>query len=353
MKNSRIIRMRLFITIGFAVLLVGLAFAWKPYQAVYLKGVPSQLAEMYVNIPTGASFDDVTHILLGGGFIKDETSFRWVAEKMSYTTKVRPGRYQIQPGWNNRELVAHLRAGRQAPVVVVLNSERLPEDLAGKVSRFLEADSLELLQAFRNPALLRKYRLTPATLMSLFIPNSYEFYWNTSAEGFLERMAREHDAFWAKNDRRARARAQNLTPEEAYTLASIVERETNYNAEKPTIAGVYLNRLRKNMLLQADPTCVFATRDFTTRRVTQYHTKYNSPYNTYIYKGLPPGPISTASIASIDAVLNPESHGYLYFCAKPDESGTHAFAATYKAHLVNAERFHAWQVVKLGAANAK
>jgi UPF0755 protein len=353
MKRSRILFMRLFITIGLAVVLVGAALAWKPYKAIYINGVPDRLSETFVNIPTGSSFDDLVHILAGGGFIEDEDGFRWVAEKMSYTGKVRPGRFKIQPGWNNRELIAHLRAGRQAPVMVVLNNERLPEDVAGKVARFLEADSLELLRAFRNPTLLRKYGLTQATLMSIFIPNSYEFFWNTTAEAFLERMAREHDAFWNKDDRRARARALDLTPEEAYTLASIVERETNANIEKATIAGVYLNRLQKGMLLQADPTCVFATRDFATRRVTQYHTKYDSPYNTYKYKGLPPGPISTASIASIDAVLNPEQHDYLYFCAKPDESGTHAFAVTYKAHLVNAERFHAWQIRKYGAANDK
>lgn len=345
--------MRLILTIGFAVVLVGLALAWKPYQAIYVKGVPDSLPEMFVNIPTGASFDDVAHILSGGGFIEDEASFRWVADKMSYTGKMRPGRYQIQPGWNNRELIGHLRAGKQAPVMVVLTNERLPEDVAGKVSRFLETDSLELLQAFRNPALLQQHGLTAATLMSVFIPNSYEFFWNSTAESFLERMAREHNAFWSKDNRLAKAQALGMTPEQVYTLASIVERETLVNSEKPTIAGVYLNRLRIGMRLQADPTCVFATRDFTTRRVTQYHTKFNSPYNTYVYKGLPPGPISMASIASIDAVLNAEKHDYIYFCAKPDESGTHAFAVTYKAHLVNADRFHAWQMQKYGAANDK
>ncbi|MCK6695700.1 MAG: endolytic transglycosylase MltG, partial [Thermoanaerobaculia bacterium] len=149
-------------------------------------------------------------------------------------------------------------------------------------------------------------------------------------------------AFWDKNNRREKARALGLTPEQVYTLASIVERETNTAGEKPAIAGVYLNRLKIDMPLQADPTCVFATRDFATRRVTEFHTTFDSPYNTYIYKGLPPGPISMASIASIDAVLNPEKHDYLYFCAKPDESGTHAFAASYAAHLVNAGRFQAW-----------
>jgi UPF0755 protein len=164
-------------------------------------------------------------------------------------------------------------------------------------------------------------------------------YWNTDAPGFLAKMVKEHDAFWAKNNRQAKAKAQGLSTQQVYILASIVERETNAVSEKPTIAGVYLNRLKIDMKLQADPTSVFATRDFATRRVTDFHTGFDSPYNTYMYKGLPPGPISMASIPSLDAVLNPEQHRYLYFCAKPDESGTHAFAETFAAHKINAERF--------------
>ena len=261
-------------------------------------------------------------------------------KKMAYKKdKMRAGRFEVQPGWSNRDLIQHLRTGEQAPVNVVLNNERLPEEVAGKVARFIEADSLALLYTFRDPAFLAEIGYQPETLMSIFIPNTYSMYWNTDAQGFVRKMVKEHDAFWAKNDRLEKAKAWGLNELQVYTLASIVERESNFNAERPTIAGVYLNRLKIGMRLQADPTCVFATRDFGTHRVTDYHTSFDSPYNTYIYKGLPPGPISMASISSLDAVLNAEKHDYLYFCARPDDSGTHTFAVTYAAHLVNAARF--------------
>jgi len=326
-----------------AILLSGLFLAWKPLKAIYFSGVPTTLEDTVLLIPTGASFDQVVDSLVQGGFLTDAESFIWLAEKMKYKRPImRAGRYEIEPGWGNRRLIQHLRAGKQAPVNVVLNNERLPEEVAGRVARFLETDSLTLLQTFLDPTVLAEIGYTPETLIALFIPNTYEMFWNTDAKAFLQRMVKENKAFWEKNNRLAKAEAQGLTPVQAYTLASIVERETNTNSEKPTIAGVYLNRLRVNMLLQADPTSVFATRDFGVRRVTLYHTTFDSPYNTYMYKGLPPGPISMASISSLDAVLNPEKHDYLFFCAKPDESGTHAFAVTYAAHLVNAKRFQTW-----------
>ena len=326
------------------LLLLGGAFWGWPYaKAIYFSGVPAQLQRSVLFIPSHARFEQVLDSLEQGGFISDKESFVWLAEKMNYKRDtMRGGRFEIQPGWSNRDLIGHLRAGKQAPVKVVLNVDRLPENVAGRVARFLEADSLALLRAFTDPAILNETGYTPETLISLFIPNTYEMFWTTDAKAFLQRMAREHDAFWDKNNRRAKAKALDMSPEQVYTLASIVERETNTNSEKPTIAGVYLNRLKINMLLQADPTAVFATRDFSTRRVTDFHTTFQSPYNTYVTKGLPPGPISMASISSIDAVLNAEQHDYLYFCAKPDDSGAHAFAASYAAHLVNARRFQAW-----------
>jgi len=325
------------------VLLGGAYFAWQPIKGFWFPAVPSELPDPYVHIPTGADFEDVVVILKRNGFLKDEVNFRWLAEQMKYRKdKMRSGRFKIEPGWTNRQLIQHLRNGEQAPVKVVLNNERLLEEVAGKVSRFIEADSFVLLKVFRDKYFLQKIGYTEETLLTAFIPNSYEMYWNTDAEGFVNKMLKEHAIFWDKNDRRAKAKAQGLNEKQAYVLASIVERETNANIEKPAIAGVYLNRLRIDMKLQADPTSVFATRDFTTRRVTEYHTRYDSPYNTYVYKGLPPGPISMASIPSIDAVLNPDKHRYLYFCAKPDESGTHAFAETFAAHKVNAARFQAY-----------
>lgn len=326
-----------------AVVVGGLFLAWKPLKALYFSGVPAALENNILLIPTGATFEQVLDSLTQGGFLTDPESFVWLAEKMQYKRPtMRAGRFKVEPGWGNRRLIQHLRAGEQVPVDVVLNNERLPEEVAGRVARFLEVDSLTLLRTFLDPDVLAEIGYTPETLIALFIPNTYQMFWNTDAKAFLQRMVKENKAFWSKNNRLAKAEAQGLTPVQAYTLASIVERETNANSEKPTIAGVYLNRLRINMPLQADPTCVFATRDFGVRRVTLYHTTFDSPYNTYIYKGLPPGPISMASISSLDAVLNPDRHDYLFFCAKPDESGMHAFAVTYAAHLVNAKRFQTW-----------
>jgi len=326
-----------------AALVAGAAVVWKPLKAIYLSGVPSEPARRYVYIPTGATFEQVVDSLMSGGFLTDRESFIWLAEKMKYRrAEMRPGRFEIQPGWSNRRLIQHLRAGEQAPVRLVLNVERLPEDVAGAVAQFLEPDSAAFAATFYDAALLEDMGYTPQTLMALFIPNTYEFFWNTTPKGFLERMLRENKAFWSKNDRLKKAQALGLSPVEVFTLASIVERETNVDSERPTIAGVYLNRLRAGMPLQADPTCVFATRDFEARRVTQYHTTFDSPYNTYLYKGLPPGPISMASISSLDAVLQAEKHNYLFFCARPDASGTHAFAETYAAHLINARRFQEW-----------
>lgn len=326
-----------------AALLAGGYFAWHPLKAIYFSGVPKDIPDQFVCIPTGSSFDEVVQILKKGRFIMDESDFRWLAEKMNYKKdKMRAGRFEIKPGWTNRELIQHLRVGEQAPVRLVLNNERLPEDVAGKAAQFIEADSLSLITTFRDQSFLNEIGYTRETLISALIPNTYEMYWNTDAKGFVRRMLKEHDAFWDKNNRRLKAKNLGMTEMEVYTLASIVERETNTNAEKPTIAGVYLNRLKIGMKLQADPTSVFATRDFTTRRVTEYHTTFDSPYNTYVYKGLPPGPISMASIPSLDAVLNAQQHKYLYFCAKPDDSGTHAFAETFAAHKVNADRFQAY-----------
>lgn len=325
------------------LLLIGAIIAWKPLRSIYFSGVPNDISNQFLLIPTGATFEQVVDSLQHHGMLSNAQDFEWLAEKMKYKRpEMRAGRFEIKPGWSNRELIKHLRAGDQAAVKVVLNNERLPEEVAGKISKVLEGDSLTFLQAFSDSAWLVQFGYTPKNLMTAFIPNTYLMYWNSDGRAFLKRMFKESEDFWEKNNRREKAQALGLSSEEVYTLASIVERETNLKPEKPTIAGVYLNRLRIGMPLQADPTAVFATRDFSAKRVTYYHTQFDSPYNTYLYKGLPPGPISMASISSLDAVLNPEQHDYLYFCAKPDYSGGHAFAATLQGHNVNVERFHSF-----------
>ena len=343
LKRGSILMRKYALLVLLFVAIVGIFFVWRPIKYIYFSNVPNELSTPFVCVPTGSSFEELSSLLVKGGYIADETGFRWVADKMNFIKpEMRAGRFKIEPGWSNRDLIKHLRAGEQAPVKVVLNVERIPEDIAGSICTFIEADSLSILSAFRDSALLKELGYTPETIISVCIPNTYEMYWDTDGPSFLKRMVKEHKAFWEKNNRKAKAESLQLSPVQVYTLASIVERESNHQPERPTIAGVYLNRLKIEMLLQADPTSVFATRDFGARRVTNFHTGFDSPYNTYRYKGLPPGPISMASISSIDAVLNYEKHNYLYFCAKPDESGQHAFAATLSGHNVNANRFRAW-----------
>jgi UPF0755 protein len=322
------------------LLAIGAVVGYQKYRDFLMPNVPFGLDDPYVCIPTNSDFPTVARLLDSLGAVKDTVSFRKVAEKLKYKKEVmRAGRFKIEGGWNNLQLVRYLRSGEQAPVTVVLNMARLTEEVAAKASRFIEPDSAALATIFNDQNYLSKIGYSPETLMSLFIPNSYQFFWNTTPEQFMERMVKEHDAFWSKNNRSAKADSLGLNKVQVYTLASIVERETNQNEEKARIAGVYLNRLKINMLLQADPTSVFATRDFAATRVLDYHKNFDSPYNTYRYAGLPPGPISMASIPSLDAVLNPEQHDYLYFCAKPDASGFHSFAKTLAQHNVNAQLY--------------
>jgi len=321
-----------------ALILLAAGGAFWVYQK-YIAGpaVPEGLSDYTLVIPTGVGFETVVDSLTEKGILEDEQVFRLFAERMAYARNpMRAGRFEVEPGWNMIELIRHLRNGPQAPVDVVLTNERLPENVAAKAARFIEPDSIDLWSAMQNEELIQALGFEPATLMSLFIPNTYEFFWNTSPQDFLERMKKEYERFWSSAGRRAKAEAIGLSFAEVYTLASIVEKETLVGTEKPRIAGVYLNRLDIGMRLQADPTAVFARRDFGTPRVTDYHTKYDSPYNTYMYAGLPPGPIAMASISSIDAVLNAEGHNYLYFCAKGDGSGQHAFARNLAAHNRNA-----------------
>lgn len=322
------------------IAVVALAGAYLFYRFQSRTMVPRGLSSYYVYVPTNASFEEVVDSLTENGIVRDETIFRQLSAYMKYERNpMRAGRFEVKPGWTVIQLIRHLRGGPQSPVNVVLTNERLPEDVAAKVARFIEPDSSDMAAVLTDPDYLQSIGYTPETVMSLFIPNTYQFFWNTTPTGFIERMVREHDAFWDKDNRKQLAARLGLSPAQVYTLASIVERETLVGDEKPRIAGVYLNRLRLGMLLQADPTSVFATRDFDTPRVTDYHTQFDSPYNTYKYKGLPPGPISMASISSIDAVLKAEQHDYIFFCAVGDGSGRHAFAETLAGHNQNAQRY--------------
>lgn len=324
------------------IIVGGGAFAYLKYRAFVAPNVPKNLENPYVQIPSNSTFNDVVALLYDSQMIMDTASFSEVAHQLSYVKNpMRAGRYKVQPNWSNLKLVRHLRGGKQEAVKVILTNARLVDEVAGKASVNIEADSVQVTQLWQDEAYLSEIGYTSQTLMSLFIPNTYNLYWNTDAKGLTERLIKEHDNFWSKNDRKEKAKALDLSPAEVYTLASIVEKETNYKLERPRMAGVYLNRLRIGMLLQADPTAVFARKDFSTPRVTNYHTEFDSPYNTYMYTGLPPGPIAMASISSIDAVLNPETHKYLYFCAIGDGTGKHNFAKTLTQHNQNAAVYRA------------
>ncbi len=326
---------------------LGAFFGWDYFQTYFVSNVPKTLNDEFVLFSSGSTYEENVKTLLEKGFVENEQTFRAAAEKMNF--KGRNGRFKIKAGWNNKELVQHLRSGEQSAVKVPFTTERTLENIAAKAGRFLESDSTKIFATLDNEEFIKNLGYTKETLMSIFIPNTYEVFWNTTPEKFVEKMVKEHDKFWEKDNRKEKAKnivcgkgTLTMTPEEVYALASIVEKETNAVAEKPTVAGAYLNRLAIEMKLQADPTCVFASKDFLTRRVTQKHLSFDSPYNTYLYKGLPPGPISIASISSIDAVLNPQVHQYIYFCAKPDNIGTHSFAETFPQHQVNVDKYIEW-----------
>lgn len=294
--------------------------------------------DQFVYIPTGSTFFDVQRILHDHQLLRSNSSFQWVAERMGYTKKIKPGRYRIKRGMNNKELITLLRSGRQTPVKVTFHNVRTIFDLCGVVGSQLEADSFSLANLLTNPAFLKQNQLNTDNVLTTFIPNTYEFYWNTSATQFFDRMQKEYTKFWT-SQRLKKANLLGLTTREVSILASIVEKETTRDDEKPVIAGVYLNRIKKGWKLEADPTLVFALGDFTIRRVLNEHKEIDSPYNTYMYEGLPPGPICLPSTSSINAVLDYRLHQYMFFCAKDDFSGYHAFASTYAKHLLNARRF--------------
>jgi UPF0755 protein len=261
-----------------------------------------------------------------------------MAVKMNYPNHIKAGKYMLRDGMSNRELIHMLRSGKQVPVKVIFHNVRFKKDLASEISNQIEADSISLLELLNNKTYLNNYDLNPQTVMSIFIPNTYQFYWNTSSEEFFERMLKEYKHFW--NESRTQKSEQiGLSPKRVSILASIVEEETQKNDEKRTIAGVYINRLNKGMLLQADPTVRFALGNFLIKRILNKYKEIDSPYNTYKYLDLPPGPICIPSISSLDAVLNYQHTDYLYFCAKEDFSGYHNFARTLEQHNRNAQRY--------------
>ena len=331
---------RTIVIIFFGVLLLtALVTAGSMYNRILRSNVDLAGEEQIdIYIPTGSDFEDVQQLLSQEGILRDTSSFRWLALQKNYPSHVHPGRYRIRDGLNNNDLIGQLRSGRQEPVQLVFNNIRTPAKLAATIAKQIEADSAGIRSVLSDSALLAEHQLSKETVMGVFIPNTYEIYWNTSPAEFLERMIREYRIFW--NERRlAEARRAGLTPMEVVTLASIVDEETLKKDEEPRIAGLYINRLKQGMRLQADPTVKFAAGDMTITRVLKKHLAIDSPYNTYMHGGLPPGPIVVPSVSAIDAVLNYERHKYLYMCAREDFSGYHNFARTLSQHNKNARSY--------------
>lgn len=321
-----------------ALLIVGSIKAFQLFLDIYGSNVKIEKEYGHILIPTGSELHDVVEILSDDNMLKDSTSFLWLAKKKNYQRHVNPGRYKIKNNMNNNDLINLLRSGEQTPVNLVINNIKTKQDLAGKIASQIEADSTELIELLQNDDFLQQYGFTSRTVHAMIIPNTYEFWWNTSSEEFIKRMKKEYEQFW-NSKRQEKAENMNLTRIEVSTLASIVDEETIRDDEMPEIAGVYINRLKRGMRLQADPTIKFAVGDVTINRVLTKHLEIESAYNTYKNYGLPPGPISFPSIKAIESVLNYEKHDYLYFSAKPDFSGYHNFAETHRQHINNAIKY--------------
>ena len=325
-------------------LVLGGVFAYTLYNAIFSENTKFNNERAYIYISTDATFNDVKASLQP--LLKDMGSFEAVAKRKGYTSNIKGGKYAIGKGMNNNEIINSLRSNN-IPIKVAFNNQETLADLAGRISTQIEADSISLLKAFNDSTFLKANGFDEATKLAMYIPNSYEFFWNTSAEKFRERMLKEYNRFW--NDERLRkSKYMGLSPLEVMSLASIVHKETAKVDERPRVAGVYVNRLRKNMLLQADPTVIYAlklhTGNFDTvyKRVLYKDLELDSPYNTYKYTGLPPGPIAMPDISAIDAVLNPEKHDYYYFVANVENFGYHKFAKTLVQHNQNKEQYVRW-----------
>ncbi len=334
LRVSRL-HMVVFVVIGLVVVLVAVkALRFLRSPVIDLKESEKEL----LYIPTGSTLDDVVGLLNLKGWLSDEETFRQMAGLMNYEDHVHAGRYTLRNKMSARDAVQLLRSGQQTPVNMTFNNVRTLDRLASLCSRNLEVDSAMLMQVLLDDSLTSRLGFTQATLPAMFIPNTYQLNWNTSPSDWLTRMHKEYNAFWTEA-RLHKADSIGLTPTEVSTLASIIEEETNKADELPIIAGIYLNRLRIGMPMQACPTLKYAMGDFTVRRILKRDEEIESPYNTYKYRGLPPGPIRIPSIAAIDAVLNAADHKYLFMCASADGSGRHRFATTNAEHQRNAQEY--------------
>ncbi len=331
-----------------AILAIGLVvcgfFAYMVYSAFFTPNTSFNNAEAFVYIPSNSNIEEVKILL--EPLLDNVETFESAAKKKGYASNIRGGKYAINKGMNNHEIINMLRL-RGLEVKLAFNNQETLEDLAGRVATQIEADSISLITAFNDADFLAKNGFNNNTKLAMYIPNSYNFYWNTSATQFRNKMLKEYKRFW-NEERLSKAKKLNLTPLAVIALASVVHKETAKVDERPRVAGVYLNRLKKGILLQADPTVIYAlklhTGDFkqVIKRVLYRDLELDSPYNTYKYAGLPPGPIAMPDISAIDAVLNSEKHDYYYFVANVENFGYHKFAKTLSQHNRNKEQYIRW-----------
>lgn len=331
-----------------AVLLLGLVaagfFAYSIYSNLFVPNTTFNNEEAHLFIGTNANYGNVRKDLKP--LVKDIESFDAVANRKGYINNIIAGHFIIKKGSNNNEIVNAIRSGN-IPIKISFNNQERIENLAGRIAEQLETDSVSLLKALRDTVFLKKQGLDEQTALSLYLPNTYEFYWNTDAEGFREKMVQEHNRFW-DGQKTAQAQKLGLTPTQVYTLASIVQKETVKADERPRVAGVYLNRLKNGWKLDADPTVIYAVKrnqndfDQIIKRVLYKDLETDSRYNTYKYGGLPPGPITMPDLSAINAVLNPETHDFYFFVADVSRPGYHLFAKSLSQHNANRRQYIQW-----------
>ncbi len=331
-----------------AVVLIGLVIAafvsYNIYTIMFDSNTNFNNDEAYIYVPTNANYEDVIEQL--EPLLKDIESFDRLAKQKKYTNNIKAGRFIIKKQMNNNDIINSIRS-KNVPIKLSFNNQETLENLAGRIASQIEADSLSLMEAMKDPKFLKENDFSNTTALTMYIPNSYEFFWNTSATNFRDRMLKEYNRFWNET-RLNKAKTINLTPQQVMVMASIVQKETAKNDERPRVAGVYMNRLKIGMLLQADPTVIYAikksTNDFdqVIKRVLYKDLELDSPYNTYKYGGLPPGPIAMPDISAIDAVLNYENHDYYYFVADVKNFGYHKFAKNLSQHNANRQEYVRW-----------
>lgn len=320
----------------FVILLLGAAvIGWLFFTSATAFSEKSKILHIHSD---KATYDQLLQTFKDSQFVENTGSFDFLAKRMSLDERVKPGRYEIENGNSLVDIVRMLRNGRQSPINFTIAKVRTPEGLAGMIGGKFEVDSAEVIQYFRNADSLKQFDVDPNTILAIAIPNTYTYFWNNTPGQVLEKFHKAYERLWTE-ERRAQAKQQGLTPVQATTLASIVEEETNANDEKGIMASVYLNRLRRGEPLGADPTVRYALRDFSLKQILFGHLRFESPWNTYRNKGLPPGPICTPSEETLDAVLQSKPTNYMYFVAKSDFSGKHEFSETFEEHVAKANAF--------------